>query len=646
MPFLEGGGHMGERLRAFDWAATALGKPDTWPSGLRTAVRIMLNTNHPVFIFWGDALTCFYNDAYARSLGPEKHPGMLGALGRVAWDEIWPIIGPQIALVMAGDGATWHENHLVPITRFGRVDDVYWTYSYSPIHEESAANGVGGVLVLCTETTKVVLEEARTRADADRWRMVFEQSPGFICVLRGPTHIYEYCNPAYFGLIGRTRDLIGWCVNDALPEVAAQGYITLLDEVYSSGIAHAEASSRVVLLGVERFVDFVYQPLRDEAGRVTGVLVQGVEVTARVRAQAAQLEATSRLQIATDAARLGIHEFDVRSGAIQWDDRVREIWGVPADLDITYDVFMDGVVPADRDATQRAVDRALAPSGDGAYEAEYRVCDRTGHERWVRATGRVEFDADTPIRLVGTVQDISKEKAIAADLIAADRRKDVFLATLAHELRNPLAPIRNAAEILGMPGISADRVSWAQKIVARQSAHMASLLDDLLDVARLTQGRLELKREPIELRAVLEIACETVRPQLETKRHTLQLDLPTNGLVVMADPLRLAQVFVNLLGNAIKYMEPSGRIVVASRNDGATAVISICDTGIGISASSLPHVFGMFQQSEASLERAEGGLGIGLALVQALVELHGGHVSAHSAGHGLGSTFVVALPLR
>ena len=159
--FLGGGGAMGEAIRAFDWRTTSLGHPAGWPQSLRTVVRLMLSTNHPMFIFWGPQHICLYNDAYSRSIGPEKHPAMLGSRAAESWHEIWPVIGPQIELVMRGDGVTWHENSLVPITRHGRLEDVYWTYGYSPIDDDAAANGVGGVLVLCTETTAQVLADRR-----------------------------------------------------------------------------------------------------------------------------------------------------------------------------------------------------------------------------------------------------------------------------------------------------------------------------------------------------------------------------------------------------------------------------------------------------------------------------------------------------
>src|SRR5262249_12812053 len=151
--FLTGGGEMGALMRAHSWHKTPLGPPENWPQPLRTAVRLILNTGHPMYIFWGEHGICLYNDAYRRSIGPERHPGSLGLPAREVWDETWDIIGPQVEQVMAGRGATWHENHLVPITRHGKREDVYWTYSYSPIDDTSAPSGVGGVLVVCSETT-------------------------------------------------------------------------------------------------------------------------------------------------------------------------------------------------------------------------------------------------------------------------------------------------------------------------------------------------------------------------------------------------------------------------------------------------------------------------------------------------------------
>ncbi len=242
LDFLSGGGEMGQRIRRHTWEQTPLGPPANWPSGLRTSLRILLTTQHPVFIFWGAELICFYNDAYARSLGPEKHPVILGQSGEQAWPEIWSIIGPQIDQVKRGDSATWHENALVPIIRHGRLEDVYWTYSYGPIDEPAAPNGVGGVLVICTETTLQVLAERRITAERERFAQLFEQAPTFMSVLRGPQHIVELANPVYLRLVNN-RPVVGRPVAEALPEIIEQGYLKLLDEVYSTGKAYSAVAA-------------------------------------------------------------------------------------------------------------------------------------------------------------------------------------------------------------------------------------------------------------------------------------------------------------------------------------------------------------------------------------------------------------------
>lgn len=302
--FLAGGGEMGRRMRAFDWAAHPLGAPDRWPQALRTVVRLMLTTNHPMFIFWGSEHFCFYNDAYSASIGPEKHPAMLGARGREMWDEIWPIIGPQIAQVMAGEGATWHEDQLVPIIRHGGLKEVYWTYSFSPIDH---ADSVGGVLVLCTETTDRVLAQRRREAEFERFREAFRQAPSFAAILSGPLHRFDFINDAYRQLIGR-RDVVGMALCEALPEVKAQGFHDLLDRVYATGEAYVGRSVPVALArgaaaaNETRLVDFVYQPMRDEAGAVSGIFVEGYDVTERNEAETALRESEARLAAELAAA--------------------------------------------------------------------------------------------------------------------------------------------------------------------------------------------------------------------------------------------------------------------------------------------------------------------------------------------------------
>jgi signal transduction histidine kinase/ActR/RegA family two-component response regulator len=236
-------------------------------------------------------------------------------------------------------------------------------------------------------------------------------------------------------------------------------------------------------------------------------------------------------------------------------------------------------------------------------------------------------------------------RATESALREADHRKDLFLATLAHELRNPLAPIRTAVQLLGAPQLSSQKLRWAQEVIQRQTKHMALLLDDLLDVARITQGKLVLKKEHVTLNHAVEAAVETARPIIDEKRHQLTVALPALAPTLDADSLRLSQILSNLLTNAAKYTNAGGQIGLTCTVEDSDVCIAVKDNGIGIPKEALARIFEMFSQVDGASELSGGGLGIGLSLVKGLVELHGGTVEAKSAGSGQGSEFIVRLPL-
>jgi PAS domain S-box-containing protein len=281
----------------------------------------------------------------------------------------------------------------------------------------------------------------------------------------------------------------------------------------------------------------------------------------------------------------------------------------------------------------------------------YRADTRIWHEasqrhRHCEVRGLPVLSADgAVVEWIGTCVDMDDQKQAEEALRLADRRKDEFIAVLAHELRNPLAPIRNAVHILKVRGKGDAQLSWASTIIDRQVAQMARLLDDLLDVSRIASNKLELRKARVTLDSILETALETSRPLLEQHGHQFELNVLSGPVYVEADSVRLAQVFSNLLNNAAKYTDRGGKIILTVRVQGQEVLVSVKDNGIGIEREMLPRLFHMFSQASPALERAQGGLGIGLSLVRGLVEMHGGTVEAFSEGPGRGSEFVAHLPL-
>ncbi|MDB6044996.1 MAG: Multi-sensor hybrid histidine kinase [Gammaproteobacteria bacterium] len=293
-----------------------------------------------------------------------------------------------------------------------------------------------------------------------------------------------------------------------------------------------------------------------------------------------------------------------------------------------------------RDGTEIAIEDSAAPIRDSNGNISGAVM--VFHD--VSARRRAEADSE---RLYKAAQiEIANRESADAALRDADRRKDEFLATLAHELRNPLAPIRQAALVSKAPGATEAQKRWSHDVIDRQVQHMSLLLDDLLDISRVTRGRLALRMQATDLASVIEVAVETARPALDGKRHVLSVELPSEPVRFTADPLRVAQVLSNLLTNAAKYTDPEGQIRLTAACDSDDVVIRVADSGIGISAAALPRVFNMFSQVHSATDRSEGGLGIGLALARGLIDLHEGKLEASSAGLGCGSEFTVRLPRR
>jgi PAS domain S-box-containing protein len=381
---------------------------------------------------------------------------------------------------------------------------------------------------------------------------------------------------------------------------------------------------------------------------IGAVLWRGVElVGARERTAAAaneaQARAEARLRMALIASNTIAWHWDLQTGLVTQSDNAAAILG--SRLDADQSAGWNVVHPDDAPRVRAAIDRAIAEHGE--YTVDTRIVrPDNGDIRWMQYRGKVESDtAGKPVRIIGTAFDITDRKAMEEELRSADRRKDEFVATLAHELRNPLAPVAVALEFMKRAEGDVDRVRRARETMQRQVDHMVRLIDDLLDVSRITRDNLELRRERVALAVVIQDAIDASRPLIERAEQVLTVALPHEPVHLHGDPTRLTQVFANLLNNACKYTPPGREIFLTARTVDDQVEVSVRDTGIGMDAGFLPRAFEMFSQADSSLERRTGGLGIGLTLVKRLVEMHGGTVTAHSEGRGAGSEFVVRLPL-
>ncbi|HEX9670479.1 MAG TPA: ATP-binding protein [Thermoanaerobaculia bacterium] len=333
-----------------------------------------------------------------------------------------------------------------------------------------------------------------------------------------------------------------------------------------------------------------------------------------------------------------------------YNQRAVEIWGRAPRLNHPEDRFCGSFKLYAADGAPLRHDEcwmALALQRNEEYNGHEIVVEQPDGRRLTTLAhaNPIRDEAGTLAGAVNVLVDISDRKRAEEALRQADRSKDEFLATLAHELRNPLAPIRNAVEILNRQGDASTESRWALEVIDRQMEQMTRLVDDLLDVSRITRDKLELRKERIELAGLVRAAVETSRPLLGAGGHRLTVAVPPRPIFVDADPTRLAQALSNLINNAAKYTPRGGHVAVTLEREGGEAAVTVRDTGIGIPAEMLPSIFEMFTQVDRSLERAQGGLGIGLTLAKRLVEMHGGTIAAHSEGPGRGSEFTIRLPI-
>jgi PAS domain S-box-containing protein len=671
LDFLAGDGEMARLMRAKDWSRTVLGPPERWSQPLRTAVRLMLNCGHPMYIWWGPEGACLYNDAYRRSIGPERHPGSLGRPAREVWAEIWHIIGGQIEQVMAGGPATWHENALVPITRNGRLEDVYWTYSYSPIDDEDAPSGVGGVLVVCTETTQSVLSARRDATDRERLLQLLKQMPGFVGVLTGPDHVYQYVNDAYVAISG-PRDFIGHSVREVFPDLAGQPFYGLLDQVYSTGQPFVARAAPIRLSGEseDRFIDFLYEPIRDRQGNVTGIFVGGYDVTETQRvAEALRVSSEKLRELNADLERKVIER--TQAQGLTWkvtpdlmgalNPQGYFVTSNPAwktvlgwtEEEVAVTPIWDLLHPDDVESTRAGFQ--LTQQGQPAIRFPNRYRCRDGSYRWISWVGVPE---DGMVYCAG--RDITEVRAAEEELEKAQealRQSHKMEAVgqltggLAHDFNNLLAGISGSIEVIRAL-VSRGRVDELDRYITaaqKSTRRAAALTQRLLAFSR----RQTLDPRPLDLNRLISGIEELIRG---TVGPDVALEVvPAHDLwLTKVDPSQLENALLNLCINARDAMAPDGGHLTvetanqtleerAAREQGLPAgqyvCLSVTDTGSGMSPEVIGRAFDPFFTTKPIGE----GTGLGLSMVYGFAQQSGGQVRIRSEV-GQGTTMKIYLP--
>ena len=689
-----------------DWSANRLGPVAAWPQSLLTSVSILLGSPEALQLFWGRDLILLYNDATRPMMGA-KHPATFAQPALEHWPEVAEMLGGMLHGVLATGTAVAARNALIPVRRSGFLEETYYSWSYSPIRVESG--GIGGVFQVASETTQEVLADRRRGVlhDLASVPMAAARSAEEACVsaaarlqpedvpfalvylldgdarlarlaavsgieaglAQSPSSLDLSAAPAAawpFSEVLRKREPLlvadleatfgpqvarGWSVP---PHTAVVLPLVELPGTHPRGflVAGLSAGLRVDA----SYLGFLQQIASQLASGLAQVRArEAAEENARMTAVLRRSDDIRRddLRQLFDNAPVGMalmrgpdHVFELANEAHmalggQRDiigKSVREVFPEAAGLGFLErldDVYRTGRAFTASEMPGKRFDTPEGPTQDGFYTFTYSPF--RGSDGASDGVVAVVSDETETVRARQGLEELTGQ------LRQADRRKDEFLAMLGHELRNPLAPILTAIELMKLRN---DKVHERERdVIERQVTHLTKLVGDLFDVSRIAQGKVELDRQVVELSVIADRAVEMASPLFEKIRQDVVVDIPRAGLLVFGDVGRLTQVISNLLTNASKFTPPCGHIEIRAAREGDEVVLRVQDDGTGIDPALLPSVFDLFVQSPRELNRADGGLGLGLALVRNLVTLHGGSVTARSDGVGRGAELIVRLPL-
>jgi PAS domain S-box-containing protein len=624
-----GPGEMRALARRVDWSATSLGPVAGWPQSLRAAVRLCLDSRFPMTVWAGPDLVVIYNDSYPNLLGAERHPWALGRPAREVWATLWDLLGPRMERVLEGEPIAVREERLL-LQRGGEEVESFFSYGFTPIREDDGSV-VGAHSVFIEITERMLLERDLQR--------VFDLAPDPMAVV-GPKEQFRRVNKAF-------DRLLGWDEREVLGRPASSF-------VHPDDLPRTRQAFASIAEG-GRVTDLELRMQRRDgsycwlAWSVTSVpgdpwfYAAARDITERRQAEDARLESEQRFQVLAEAMPQLVWMADAEGTVTYYNSRVAQFEGFAHQPDGTW-TWQPVLHPDDQEATVRAWFDAIATGA--IYQIEHRTRMIDGTYRWHLSRAVRSRRGDGSLWWFGTATDINDVKLAQESLREADRRKDEYLAMLGHELRNPLAAIRSATELVRLVWSDDARLQSAAGVLERQSVHMAHLIDGLLEVSRIARGKVELDVRVIDLRTVISAVMEDQGSIVRDRGLILTRELPSEPLWVTGDQVRLTQVLDNVLGNAVKFTEPPGSIHVVAAAEASRAVVRIRDSGAGIRPEMLEDIFEPFRQEvNQDQARVAGGLGLGLALAKGLIELHGGAIYARSEGPGAGAEFIVSLPV-
>jgi PAS domain S-box-containing protein len=682
LSFLADGGEMGERLRAFDWSRSPLGRPEAWPQALKTATGILLSSKFPMFLAWGPELRFLYNDAYADILGA-KHPHALGHAFEDIWAEIWSDIEPLVQRALAGE-ATYFENLPLTMTRKGYPEQTWFTFSYSPLRGDEGE--AAGMFCVCTETTATVRAERERMNETERLRQLFHNAPGFMAVVRGPNHVFEMANASYQTLVGRS-DLVGKPVREAVPEVEGQGLFELLDKVYRSGQPFSGRSVAVRLQRrpdgprEERLLDFVFQPIFDAQGAVSGIFADGYDVTERIVAETALRESEERFRLIADSA-------PVPMWVTKLDRKRSFVNRAYVDfLGISYEEAIDfdwrTVIHPD-DATRVVAESMAGEASLETFELVARYCSR-GEWRWIRSVSQPRWGPQGEhCGFIGVAHDITELKRAEAALREAnetlerrvgERTADLSAALdrlqaevgerlkaeealrqaqkmeavgqltggIAHDFNNLLTPIMGGLELIASR-VDEPRLKRIAETALESTRRGAKLTGQLLAFSRIQR----ISMAPVAVNDVIEAMQRLLRHTIGGA-VTVETRLDPAAGHGVCDANQLENAILNLAINARDAMPDggtltisTGRVVLGAEPDhqaGEFVRIAVSDTGHGMS----PDVLARATEPFYSTKPLGKGTGLGLAQVYGIAQQAGGTLRIASE-EGKGTTVSILLP--